>query len=220
MATILVDYENVCMSDGLKGVEYLTKNDTLIIFYSQCCEKIRAEYIDSIERSQCDFKIYKLVRSGKNALDFYIATECGSLCQKGETQIVIISKDKGFSAIPDFLHVNDNLDKCMVVIASNIENGLTLLNDPEDVERRRIIKEKTRQLNITSEQARLQANKEFVYKVHKAFEGTEYENSIDRILEFLKERKDTSPKVLYIGSMQRFGRDDGRAIYRRIKEMG
>lgn len=27
MATILVDYENVCSTDGLKGVEYLIKKD-------------------------------------------------------------------------------------------------------------------------------------------------------------------------------------------------
>ena len=43
MATILVDYENVFTTDGLKGVEYLNEKDTLIVFYSQCCEKIRAE---------------------------------------------------------------------------------------------------------------------------------------------------------------------------------
>ena len=49
MATILVDYENVSTTDGLKGVEYLNEKDTLIIFYSQCCEKIRAEYIEMIE---------------------------------------------------------------------------------------------------------------------------------------------------------------------------
>lgn len=40
MAAILVDYENVSTTDGLKGVEYLNENDTLIIFYSQCCEKM------------------------------------------------------------------------------------------------------------------------------------------------------------------------------------
>ena len=73
IATILVDFENVSRSDGLKGVEYLNEKDTLIIFYSQCCEKIRAEYIEMIEKSRCGFKIYKLSRTGKNALDFYIA---------------------------------------------------------------------------------------------------------------------------------------------------
>ena len=48
MAAILIDYENVSTTDGLKGVEYLQERDTLIIFYSQCCEKIRTEYIDMI----------------------------------------------------------------------------------------------------------------------------------------------------------------------------
>ena len=56
VAAILVDYENVSATDGLKGVEYLNGNDTLIIFYSQCCEKIRAEYIDMIERRHCEFR--------------------------------------------------------------------------------------------------------------------------------------------------------------------
>lgn len=86
MATILVDYENISTTDGLKGVEYLNENDTLIIFYSQCCEKIRAEYINMIEKSQCEFKTYKLVKAGKNALDFYIAVECGILGVQGENK--------------------------------------------------------------------------------------------------------------------------------------
>ena len=105
MATILVDYENVSMTDGLKGAEYLDENDTLIIFYSQCCEKIRAEYIEMIEKSRCEFKTYKLAHAGKNALDFYIAVECGCLSMAGEKQIIIISKDKGFEAIVDFFNI-------------------------------------------------------------------------------------------------------------------
>ena len=51
LATILVDYENVSTTEGLKGAEYLNENDTLIIFYSQCCEKIRAEYMELIGKT-------------------------------------------------------------------------------------------------------------------------------------------------------------------------
>ena len=94
MAAILVDYENVYASNGLKGVEYLRDTDTLYIFYSQCCGKIRYDHMEAIESSGCDFRTYKLVKTGKNALDFYIASECGAICQKGETQIAIISNDK------------------------------------------------------------------------------------------------------------------------------
>ena len=43
MATILVDYENVFASDGLKGVDALRKDDTLIVFYSDSCRKIRQD---------------------------------------------------------------------------------------------------------------------------------------------------------------------------------
>lgn len=48
MAILMVDYENVWGTNGLKGVEYLTSEDVLYIFYSQCCEKIRAEYMEAI----------------------------------------------------------------------------------------------------------------------------------------------------------------------------
>ena len=219
MASILVDYENVSSTDGLKGVEYLNANDTLIIFFSQCCEKIRAEYIDMIEKSKCEFKTYKLVRTGKNALDFYIAVECGILGVQGEKQISIISKDKGFGAVADFFRINSELEDVKVCMASNIENALVTLNTPEDEERKKLIKEKTRTLSIDVEQARIKEYKAFIEKITNAFEGTEYEEKTDRIIRFIEERGDKSPRLLYTGSMHEFGREDGRAIYQMLKNV-
>ena len=121
MATILVDYENVSTTDGLKGVEY----------------------IDMIEKSQCKFKTYKLAKTGKNALDFYIAVACGILGEQGEKQISIISKDKGFVAVSDFFRIQEELDGVIVRVASNVENALVALNAPEDEARKRLIREKT-----------------------------------------------------------------------------
>lgn len=219
MATILVDYENVSTTDGLKGVEYLNENDTLIIFYSQCCEKIRAEYIDMIEKSQCEFNTYKLARTGKNALDFYIAVECGVLGSRGEKQISIISKDKGFGAVSDFFRIQSELNGVAVRVASNIENALISLNAPEDEERRKLIKEKTRTLSIDAEQARIKEYREFVEKITKAFEGTEYEEKTERIVRFIEEHGEKTPRLLYTGSMHEFGREDGRAIYQVLKQV-
>lgn len=63
-----------------------------------------------IERSGCEFKTYKLARTGKNSLDFNIGVECGVLGSRGEKQINIISKDKGFGAVSDFLRIQTELD--------------------------------------------------------------------------------------------------------------
>lgn len=219
MATILVDYENVSMSDGLKGVEYLNENDTLIIFYSQSCEKIRAEYIDMIEKSQCEFRTYKLTRTGKNALDFYIAVECGILAVQGERQISIISKDKGFGAVSDFTKIREDLEGVVVRVASNIENALVSLNALEDEVRKNQIREKTRTLSIDAEHARIKEHKAFVEKITKAFEGTEYEKQTDKIKRFIEARDAKIPRILYTGSMHEFGRSDGRAIYHVLKQV-
>ena len=217
MASILVDYENVSMTDGLKGVEYLNENDTLIVFYSQCCDKIRAEYIEMIEKSQCVFKTYKLVRTGKNALDFYIAAECGFIASQGEKQICIISKDKGFSAVTDFFNVK--ADDTMVRIASNVENALILLNSQEDKERRKLIKAKTSALSIDAEQARINEHRAFVEKIRQVFEGTEYETQMNKIIRFVEKNEVKTPKFLYTGSMHEFGREDGRAIYQMLRKV-
>lgn len=219
MAAILVDYENVSTTDGLKGVEYLNENDTLIIFYSQCCEKIRAEYMDMIEKSQCEFRTYKLVRTGKNALDFYIAVECGVLGVQGEKQISIISKDKGFGAVSDFFRIQEELNGVTVRVASNVENALVVLNAPEDEARKKQIKEKTRTLSIDAEQARITEYRTFVEKIKKAFEGTEYEAQTEKIIRFIEGRDAKTPRVLYTGSMHEFGREDGRAIYQVLKQV-
>jgi hypothetical protein len=50
MAIFLVDYENVGNSDGMHGVALLSERDTLIIFYSECCGKIRYDFFAGNQR--------------------------------------------------------------------------------------------------------------------------------------------------------------------------
>ncbi len=99
---LLVDYENV-VSEGLKGLEYLSPEDNLMIFYSDQCKLIEKKYVKAISESGCIFSTIKLKHAGKNALDFYIASKVAEIITiyDGKT-IGIVSKDKGFEAIRDF----------------------------------------------------------------------------------------------------------------------
>lgn len=216
LAVILVDYENVNSTDGLKGMEYLNEKDELIIFYSQCCKNIRADYIELIEKSNCDFKIYELVKSGKNALDFYIAVECGILSLKGIKEICIISKDKGFGAISDFFKINADTENITVNIVLNIEKALLLSADNE---RKKMIRGKCKSLNIAVEQARIKEHREFVNRIIKLFEETEYREKITSIIKFVESPGIKNNRCLYTGSLHTFGREEGREIYRILKKV-
>ena len=136
MAPILVDYENVVGTNGLKGVDALQKEDVFIIFYSSCCGKIRSEYMQEIKSSGCEFRIIKLKGTGKNALDFYIATECGIASEKGEKQLAIISNDKGYQAVMDFFEVRKETQDIQVIRAGNVETALTMLETVENAGRK------------------------------------------------------------------------------------
>ena len=95
--------------------------------------------IQEIKESGCEFRVIKLKGTGKNALDFYIAAECGIISERGESEIAIISNDKGFQAVIDFFGADQNANQIQIVKAGNIENALTLFHTPEDAERRKII---------------------------------------------------------------------------------
>ena len=67
MATVLVDYENVCGRFGLLGAEYLNERDNLILFYSAACSNINRYDVRHIEESGCSFRVCELRKSRKNA---------------------------------------------------------------------------------------------------------------------------------------------------------
>lgn len=220
MAAFLVDYENVSANNGLKGAEHLLPTDKLIIFYSQCCGKIRTDNMSVIQESGCRFRIHKLLRTGKNGLDFYIASECGILAQSGEKQIVIVSNDKGFNAVIDFFHTRETEQKALteVVAASNIENGILLLHVETDRVRREKIKKNTTMLDLGAEYEKYKVHAEFRRKIEEALEGTRYEEMTDRIIALVGGENRMTHKEIYTEAMHCFGREQGREVYRLVKK--
>ena len=135
MATVSVDYENVGAA-GLKGIEYLMEKDRLVLFYNDACKSISRELSDMIAACKCRFEVRKLLNTGKNGLDHYIAVECGRLLERGSEQIAVISKDKGYGAIADYFSVYAAGSKVKIIVSQTVEVGLSQLSDPEGKARR------------------------------------------------------------------------------------
>ena len=137
MAIILIDYENITECAGLKGYQWLNKNDRVIVFYSEFKSKLRKNIFDHL-KNYSEIECIKLKAKGKNGLDFYIASELGLLCGTDpKLQAVIVSNDKGFNAVIDFWNLERNtIQGRKIVLADSIETGLVQLDAPEDHKRR------------------------------------------------------------------------------------
>lgn len=112
MSIYLIDYENV-NADGFRGVEKLSKDDSVYVFYTANAGNLSFEVHKKLVESQADIKYFS-VSAGKNALDFQLTMFAGYLLGKGTSQnIYIISNDKGFDADISFYDnylFADNID--------------------------------------------------------------------------------------------------------------
>lgn len=102
MSIYLVDYENVSLP-GLEGIERLNDKETVYIFYGNSAGSISFEMHAKISQTRAHVHYIKTERSGKNYLDFQLATLGGYLvATTEETRFIIVSKDTGFESVVDF----------------------------------------------------------------------------------------------------------------------
>jgi hypothetical protein len=218
MATILIDYENVCSSNGFKGTEYLNQNDNLIVFYSDSCSKLPTEHLNYIEESSCKLSIFKLLRPSKNALDFYIATECGRISATGEKQIIIVSKDKVFYSIIDYFAINKDLCDTQIIISPNIERGLKELHDSADSKRCSIIESKLQCVNIETGYTRIKEKRALNNRLTELISNSNYSQMADSIIDFYSASQYINLRDAYLDTLHTYGRADGTNIYNIYKE--
>ena len=98
----LVDYENVSDA-GLVGVNQLSSNDIVVIFYGSKVKTVAYESLIAITSSTANIEHVKAEKTAKNYLDFQLTTYLGyKLGQNSYDEIYVISKDSGFDAVVDF----------------------------------------------------------------------------------------------------------------------
>lgn len=209
----LVDYENVGNA-GMRGSSYLNANDRVIIFYSESQRFMERRALEDITSSGCVFEICKLYQSGKNAIDFYIASRLGELDENDyEGFAIVVSNDNGFKAVKDYWE-RRAYHKRKVLISSCLEDGLISAN--ENNERTRLLRSLREKLTIGGYYADYMEKIRTKKELQNLFAGTEYEDRLEQIQSLL-ERKDKSWKLIYLNSLHLFGRKDGLEIYHKIK---
>ena len=111
MAVYLIDYENVHYA-GWEGIEHLTKEDEVILFYSENASTIPMDLHIKVATSRARLRYIHVEKTGKNYLDFQLSALSGYLvAESGQEEFVVVSKDTGFNAIVDFWNQQDFLDK-------------------------------------------------------------------------------------------------------------
>ena len=210
----LVDFENV-RSGGLRDVDYLDKSDYITIFFSEAAHSCEGRYLEEIEESGCHFDTCKLQNTGKNGLDFYIASRVGEFYGSGHKErIAIISKDQGYKAVRDYWDVRLPSNK-KIIISPSVERSLIASND--NSERVKRLKGKLASVDIDVFQAKYEERVKMQQLLQQIFHETEYENKMAEIQDMVETTR--SPKIVYLNSLHRFGRNQGLEIYRRIKPM-
>lgn len=208
----LVDFENV-RSSGLRGVDYLEDSDYLTIFYSDAAHSCENRYLEEIERSGCHFDTCKLIHTGKNGLDFYIATRVGEFYGAGhKDRVAIISKDNGYKAVRDYWDVRLPSNN-KIIISQSVERSLIASNDNSD--RVKCLKEKLAGVEIDVFQARYEERMKLREILRQIFGGTDYAGKMPEIQKMMETGK--TPKVIYLNSLHQFGRKQGLEIYNQIK---
>lgn len=208
----LVDFENV-RSNGLRGAEYLDKNDYLTLFFSSAAHSCENRYLEEIEQSGCVFDTCKLVKTGKNGLDFYIATRVGEFYGNGhDDRVAIISKDLGFHAVRDYWDMRLPSNKKMI-LSPSIERSLIASND--NSERVKRLKNKLNGVDINVFQAKYEERKRLQEVLKQIFGGTMYADRLSEIQDLLESGE--NKKIIYLSSLHRFGRKQGLEVYDRLK---
>ena len=175
MNVFLIDYENV-HTNGFIGMDKLKKKDKVYIFYSIKSENIHMDIMNTLLKNKVSFKMFKLNRTEKNALDFQLVLYLGTRLKKygKKASFYIVSNDNGYQSSIDFAKDYFNITVQKVNSIEEAFNGskqilLLLENNPvkEDLlkssKTTTVEKESVKKTKVQIEQKRLEIEKKLYF---------------------------------------------------------
>lgn len=223
MTVYLVDFENV-RSEGLRGVEKLSENDKVVIFYSVNADAITFDVHMLLSRSRAEIETFRILRGGRNSLDFQLSTYLGYLVMENKYRhIVIVSQDKGFLCATSFWDANRELCNadirmCKSILAdlNNENQGNYFENENEGkfIEKVAIIQKKA---DTTQERVKMLGNLEQTKKreaksgeitgnrtkINEINASAEKEKTVKRATPIKKGLRKTTQQVMRIRPQQK-----------------
>lgn len=124
MAVYLIDFENV-HSGGISGVENLSANDKVYIFYTENASSL--SFSSHIKLLACPAEVtyYNVDAGGKNALDFQLASFLGYLIGSGgDDCYYIISGDRGYDNVKKFWEKSGLRKEISIIGAKSVNSAI------------------------------------------------------------------------------------------------
>ncbi len=126
MAVYLVDFENVT-SAGISGVQKLTKEDRVYIFYTANAANMSFAAHLNLLSSPAEIIYYNVSSGGKNALDFQLSSFLGYLISQGrDKQFYIISNDRGYEYVKTFWEMSGLAEGVTINGSASVNRTLAL----------------------------------------------------------------------------------------------
>lgn len=102
MSIYFIDFENL-RNEALNGIEQLTAEDRVFLFYSNHADSISFEVHQALMSCAASITYFKIKRGGKNSLDFQLTCQLSYLMGIVQNQaLFIVSRDNGFTFVQDF----------------------------------------------------------------------------------------------------------------------
>lgn len=197
MALFLVDFENV-RSEGLFGIENLTTDDEVFIFYSENAGTLTFDVHQRIINSSANIYYVEVKTGTKNALDFQLVSYLGyMLREKPDIPYRIISKDRGFEVVVKFWQ-----DKGV---------DLELTQGIEKTAQKKPVLKSSAQAEISAEQSDNQDVREFLLKILEDEAEREF---VEKCIRELTTKSGINNRIA-----KKYGTTRAGEIYRLIKPL-
>ena len=209
-----IDFENV-HALGFRGVEFLTPEDEVVLFYSKVCMNLEKGILDKLFDTGCSFRIFKVENGGRNAMDFYITSHISEILGRNyKGHVGIVSHDKGFRAIRDYWLARN--PEMKIVCKPDIGQCIVATNETGDA-RWQAVHQEYEPLNLEIGYDQFEKRNRLQALLEEILANSDREWHLEKLAKDLVHYQ--TGRETYLSLMRMYGVLDGLGIYQALKKV-